>query len=121
MHTQFLDSADGIKAVDAAFTYQHRAWRNPRRKLLCRRKTHFEGIEIAVIDTDYSSASSNCGLELAFRMDFDERIERQGSRMFAQITYQGRVQHCRNQQHGVSPVAFGFDDLIGIENKVFAQ
>jgi len=121
MHAELFDPADLFDTIDAAFAHYERAGGHERRQTLGRCQVDCEGFEIAIIDADQLRARGDGARQFFLRVHLDQRIQRQGGCLPAELAQQGWVEQGRDKQHGVGAVALRLDNLVGVEHEILAQ
>lgn len=130
-HERFADEAgmesDGAEAeqivgsVDAAFGYADGAGRELVDKVKRGFEADFKGAEVAVVHAERVAAEVADTSQLLAGVDFAEDVEMLGVSGGGEAGEIGVRQRGDDQQNGVGAMGAGFDDLVVVDDEVFAK
>jgi hypothetical protein len=108
-------------ARNARFSDSHNARRHLRRHPHGPVGIDSKGHEVSLVHTDQVSSSGNCTVKFGFVVNFDERIEPNGTRQLQKRLELGLIESSSDQQDTVGPHDAGIAHIASAHGEVFAQ
>ena len=106
------------RASDARFGDTHHTsghlWSHSHRPVCIDSKGH----EVSLVHPDQVSSSGNCTVKFGFVVNFDKRIEPNGTRQLQERFELGLIESSRDQQHTVGPHDAGIAHIASTDREV---
>src|SRR5713226_6128854 len=110
-----------LSVFDPALANHRDPLRDQRHQALRRLQSHFECLQIAVVDADQMSAGLERALQLRLRMDLDQRLQRERPSLILKFLEQNGVEQGGDQQHRIRAETPSLRQLVAVHDKILAQ